>query len=234
MKLSLAALALATMTGSAAAESVFSPPITFTQFNGDCSGEPVYRGAVSSIAMIEEGSFCFSSTIVVDGTEQLEWSRVNIVECTEDKIYEDWHNCDTDCANCEVAYQAYTNWGSIKDDEVIGHCYDYFFAVDDAVDATGATKRMFDATQQINFSFDLDNNAADVNTYVRMLDDNSCIKEGVPAADVTVDIPDPVVVAETPESEDEPVDTVDTESGASTLVATAAVAMAAATTMLLA
>ena len=227
MKLSINALALASMAGFASATQIFDPPIPFIQYDGNCDGDVIYTGGVVSINKLEEGSFCIADIIEdTEGNTETAYSRVDVVSCTDDKIYEDWHSCDTDCVTCESEYQAYTNWESTSPDELVGFCFDYFFSLDDI---TVATTRSFQDVKQINFAFADDAEPEDVKAYLAMMDENSCIAAGSPAVEIskgtdTTDVPDDVA----------DVDADAGESGASTLAATAAVAMAAATTMLLA
>lgn len=222
MKLSIAALALA-MAGSASAKIVFSPPLAFTQYDGDCSGDVLYTGEVVSIEDLGMSSFCIADNIETEEGTIVSFSKVEIVSCTEDKIYENWYTCDEDCADCSDVYHAYTNWESVGPDSVVGYCYDYTFSMD-----TVKTERMvvgtFEETRQINFSFDASGSEEDAKMYVDMLDAGSCIAAGPPVAETMPEVED--VTVEEPEEE--------IESGASTLAATAAVAMGAVATMLLA
>ena len=231
MKLSIAAITLAAMAGSASAGIEFEPAIPFTQFDGDCSGEVLYSGQVVSIEELEYGSFCVAENIDTEAGSMVSYSRVDIASCTEDKIYENWHSCDEGCATCDGAYSAYTTWDSVNPDPVVGHCYDYVFSLD----TVKTTRKIatFDSTRQINFSFDADANPDDVKMYVEMMDLGSCIADGPPVtADEPVeemkdDMKDDMTKEDTMEEEE-------VESGASTLAATAAVAMGAVVTLLLA
>lgn len=220
MKLSIAALALA-MAGSASAKIEFSPPLAFTQFDGDCSGDVLYTGEVVSIEDLGMSSFCIADNIETEDGTIVSFSKVEIVSCTEDKIYENWYTCDEDCADCSDVYHAYTNWDSVGPESITGFCYDYTFSMD-----TVKSERMvvgtFDETRQINFSFDASASEEDAKMYTDMLDAGSCIVDGPPVAETM------------PEVEDEEPEADEIDSGASTLAATAAVAMGAVATMLLA
>ncbi len=221
MKLAVSTLALAAMAGSASATTVFIPPLPFTQYDGGCSEEVIYTGELLSIEMIEEGTFCISDKFFTDEGTYVSHSKVDIVSCEGDRIYEDWSECDPGCTNCEPAYQAYTLWEDTDANTSVGYCFDYFFSLDEVTPRS----TQFTNVRQINFSFDATANPADVKTYIEMMDMNSCIKGGQPAVE-TIEIA-PV--------ETEVVSQVVEESGASAFAATAAVAVAAAaTTMLLA
>ncbi len=228
MKLSFA-LALATMTGSASAGVIFNPPLSFTQFDGGCSGETLYTGEIVSIAELDYGAFCISDNIDTDEGTIVSYSKVEISKCTEDKIYEDWSTCDEGCASCEPAYHAYTSWDSIAPETVVGYCYEYIFSMDNI-----AATRSFTETRQINFSFDAGVNEEDAKTYVEMMDSASCIAAGAPVMDITKEAPSTEIPAEIEEETEVEEETEEIESGASTLAATAAVAMGAVATMLLA
>lgn len=227
MKLSFSALAVAAMAGSASAALDFDPPIPFTQYDGDCTGSVLYSGEVVSIKMMEYGSFCVADNIMVGDETQVAYSRVDIVQCEADKIYENWLNCDdADCSSCEAEYKAYTTWDSIEPADLIGHCYDYTFSADAITKSTRKVAGSFNEVHKVNFSFDDDADPADAKAYTELMDQNSCIAYGPPAVDSNVATP----VDE--ENEEEP-DEVD--SGASAIGATAAatVALAAATAMML-
>ena len=217
MKLAISTLALAAMAGSASATTVFIPPIPFKQYDGGCSEEVIYTGELLSIEMLEPGSFCISDNFYTDEGTIVSHSKVDVVSCEGDKIYEDWSECDPGCMNCQPAYQAYTLWEDTDANNQVGYCFDYFFSLDEVTPRS----TQFTNVRQINFSFDETANPADVKTYVDMMDMNSCIKAGPPAVEVVEVAPVDTTVAQA-------------ESGASALAATAAVAMAAATTMLLA
>ena len=222
MKLATTTLALAAMAGSASATTVFIPPIPFSQYDGGCEEEVIYTGELLSIEMIEEGTFCISDKFFTEEGTYVSHSKVDIVSCEAGRIYEDWSECDPGCMNCQPAYQAYTLWEDTNLNTAPGYCYDYFFSLDEVTPRS----TQFENVRQINFSFDATANAADVKTYIDMMDMNSCIKAGPPAVEEVVEIA-PV--------ETEVVSQVVEESGASAFAATAAVAMAAAaTTMLLA
>jgi len=232
MKLSITSLVLTSMAGFASAAEVFDPPIPFVQYDGSCDAEVIYEGEIISIAKLTEGSFCIAENIVDEetGEAEMSYSRVDVVECTEEKIYEDWHSCDADCVTCDVDYMAYTNWESSKPEDLIGYCFDYFFSLDDI---SVASTRMFEQTKQINFSFTDGAKTEDVEAYLNMMDNHSCIAAGPPTVEISkgtdttdTEVPDDVADVDADADAD--------DSGASSLVATAAVAMAAATTMLLA
>lgn len=239
MKLLFSTLALAAMAGSASAKVVFDPPLGFTQFDGDCeTGEPIYEGSVVSIEKISFGNFCVTDKITVEAVTFDSFSKVEILGCEAGKIYEIWHKCeDSTCGSCEAEYNAYTNWESIAPDNVIGYCYDYTFSAD-PISATTRSVPTFDNVRKINFSFNEGTNFEDAQTYVEMMDENSCIVEGEPEPEVTIVSPPKdtsVSKSMDEESDMEEVDIgeADSDSGACTLAATAAVATAAATAMFL-
>lgn len=233
MKLSFAALAIATMTGSASAGLIFNPPVPFTQYNGDCeTGTVLYKGNVDGIKMIENASFCISESL--EGEENTAYSRVDIVECTADKIYENWFTCeDSECKDCGNEYKAYTSWESIDPENLVGYCYDYTFSADEQpVSATRKTGT-FNEVRQINYNFDADADPEDAMMYVKMMDDNSCIAAGRPTDSTGLKQASEDNI-EDHSGEDHSDNEDVAESGASALAASAAVAMAVATTMLLA
>jgi len=208
------------MAGTASANLVFEPPIPFTQYDGDCDSDVVYHGAVKSIKKLDFGSFCVVDNIDT-GVGIIEaYSRVDIMDCTAEKIFESWSKCDdSDCTNCVAEYKAFTNWGTIRPDPIVGHCFEYTFSVDDITKATRMVGT-FEEVKEIHFNFDEDADAADAEAYVKMMDDNSCISWWDPSD--TVDI-----------SKDADASDVDV-SGASTLASTSVVAMAAGLAMILA
>lgn len=226
MKLSFAALTIATMAGSASAGLIFNPPIPFTQYDGDCqTGDILYNGKVDAINMVEYGSFCISEGL--EGEENTVYSRVDIVECTADKIYENWFTCeDSECKDCGNEYKAFTSWESIDPENLVGYCYDYSFSIDEQ--PVSATRKVgtFNEVRKINYNFDADADPEDSMMYVKMMDDNSCIAAGRPT-DSTQDN------TEDHSGEDHSHSEGVAESGASVLAASAVVAMAAATSMLL-
>lgn len=231
MKLSFSALSFAAMAGSVSASLTFNPPIPFTQYDGDCSGDVLYKGEVVSIKKMEYGSFCVVDNISVDGETLEAFSRVDIVQCEADKIYENWNKCsDAECSECEAEYKAYTGWDSIAPTNLVGHCYDYTFSADAISKSVRKVAGTFENTQKVNFAFDPESNPEDAEAYVKLMDDNSCIAYGPPDVDTNMESPS----AEGEEAEESagPSDD-ETASGAITVGATATVALAAATAMMM-
>ena len=231
MKLSFSALSLAAMAGSISANLIFDPPIPFTQYDGDCSGDVLYGGEVVSIKKVDYGSFCVVDNIMVEDQVMQAYSRVDIVQCDADKIYENWNKCtDADCSECQAEYMAFTGWDSIAPKNIVGHCYDYTFSADDITASVRKVTGTFENTEKVNFSFDASADPADAEAYVKLMDDNSCIAYGPPDADSNNESvePESADTAKPPSASDE------TVSGASTVGATATVALAAATAMMMA
>ena len=240
-KLSLSALAVAAMAGSASAMLEFNPPIPFTQYDGTCDGDVYYTGEVVSIKMVEYGSFCVADNIMFGGETTVAYSRVDIVQCDADKIYENWNKCyDAECGDCEPEYMAYTGWDSIAPDELIGYCYDYTFSADVITKSSRNIAGSFENTLKVNFSFDDSADPADVQAYVEMMDENSCIAYGPPSIDSNVEVEaeaesvDEETVVDVEDLVGDILDAVDEEvSGATTAGATATVAFAAAATAMM-
>eukprot|EP00532_Pseudo-nitzschia_australis_P005445 CAMPEP_0168187368 /NCGR_PEP_ID=MMETSP0139_2-20121125/14991_1 /TAXON_ID=44445 /ORGANISM="Pseudo-nitzschia australis, Strain 10249 10 AB" /LENGTH=219 /DNA_ID=CAMNT_0008109563 /DNA_START=106 /DNA_END=765 /DNA_ORIENTATION=+ len=219
------------MAGSAAAgETIsFAPPIPFTQFDSSCEGDILYTGSVVSIKKITAGSFCVADNIVdEDGTSSVAYSKVDIIACETDAIYENWAKCgDADCGDCEAEYKAYTGWDSINPASGASHCYDYTFSMDPMEKTTRKVKTEFFNTMDIYYRFDDDANADDIKAYVGMMDTYSCIAEGKPVATAATAEDPTKSAAEADPAVEEIV------SGSSALAATAAFAMASATAMLI-
>eukprot|EP00537_Pseudo-nitzschia_pungens_P010426 CAMPEP_0172382312 /NCGR_PEP_ID=MMETSP1061-20121228/281_1 /TAXON_ID=37318 /ORGANISM="Pseudo-nitzschia pungens, Strain cf. pungens" /LENGTH=229 /DNA_ID=CAMNT_0013110155 /DNA_START=29 /DNA_END=718 /DNA_ORIENTATION=+ len=186
MKFTVATFALATMAGSAAAggETLsFDTPIPFTQFDGSCTGDVLYAGEVMSIKKMDYGSFCVADNIIGgDGTKSAAYSRLDVVACETDAIYENWSKCsDATCSDCVAEYKSYTGWDSINPDEGKDFCYRYTFSTDPIEKTTRKIKGQFFNSMDIFFHFNPSADADDVNAYVKMMDENSCIGYGPPA-----------------------------------------------------
>lgn len=230
MKFSFAALAVATMTGSASASETlsFDPPIPFTQYDGSCGGDVLYGGQVLSIKKMDYGSFCVADNIIAeDGTMSIAYSRLDIISCESDAIYENWSNCvDETCGDCEAEYKSYTTWDSINPEEGKDYCYNYTFSMDPFEATTRKVKGDFFNTMNIYFHFDPSADETDVKAYTQMIDNNSCISYGPPAYTPPAKNSE-TTIGLTPEEED-------SVSGSSTLaVTTAAAAMAGVTALLM-
>merc|ERR1712238_126016 len=93
----------------------FSAPIGFTQYMDTCEGETLYSGRINKITMLDTGSFCVIDMIPVeDGSETTAYSRLDVVDCTSDKVYDHWYKCtDELCADCEMEYRSYTAWNPL-------------------------------------------------------------------------------------------------------------------------
>ena len=235
MKLSFAALTLAAMAGSTSALT-FEPALAFTQFDGDCDGEAIYNGAIQSITTMSDSTFCVvdSITDIESGESMMSFSKVEIIGCKSDKIYEQWHHCvDSNCGLCETSHQMYSTWDSVNPDNLLGFCYDYTVALEDTATKAERGIATFDQVASVRFSFDDDVDAADAAAYIEMMDMNSCIKDGPPPASEDHDDEDHDDHDHDHDHDDEDHDD-EMDSGASALATTAVVAMAAAaTTMLL-
>jgi hypothetical protein len=228
MNLSFSALAIAAMAGPVAAKLTFEPPIPFTQYDGDCSGDTLYTGEVLSIKTMEYGSFCIADNIMFQGETSVAYSRVDIVECQADKIYENWNKCtDAECTDCEAEYRAFTGWDSIMPNNLIGHCYDYTFSADAITKSTRKVAGTFEEVMKVNFAFDESANAEDAQAYVELMDKNSCIDFGRP---IETEAGGDVASASADVDADADADSMD--SGASTASAASTVALAAAAAMM--
>lgn len=239
MKLSLTTLALAAMSRSVSAGTnhasatftkLFTPPIPFTQYDTNCDGDVLYTGSVASITKMEYGSFCISDNIVAeDGTTSVAYSKVVIAECAVDKIYENWSTCeDSACGECAAEYNAYTSWDSIDPESILDYCYDYTFSMDPIEKTSRNVAGTFESVMAVDFKFDDDADMDDVMTYLKTMDDNSCIVYGSPKvaankeSEDSTDIEGIIIIEE------------EEDSGSSALVTSAAFFMAGATSMLLA
>lgn len=228
MNLSFSALAIAAMAAPVSAKLTFDPPIPFTQYDGDCSGDTLYTGEVVSIKTMEYGSFCVADNIMYQGETTVAYSRVDIVECHADKIYENWNKCsDAECSDCEAEYKAFTGWDSINPENLVGYCYDYTFSADVITKSTRKVAGTFDEVMKVNFAFDESADAQDAKAYVELMDKNSCIDFGRPL-ETEAEGDAASTSADTPADAD--VEAVD--SGASTASAAATVAFAAAAAMM--
>eukprot|EP00534_Pseudo-nitzschia_fraudulenta_P004899 CAMPEP_0201118898 /NCGR_PEP_ID=MMETSP0850-20130426/3097_1 /ASSEMBLY_ACC=CAM_ASM_000622 /TAXON_ID=183588 /ORGANISM="Pseudo-nitzschia fraudulenta, Strain WWA7" /LENGTH=218 /DNA_ID=CAMNT_0047384389 /DNA_START=97 /DNA_END=753 /DNA_ORIENTATION=+ len=218
------------MTGSASAGLYFDPPIPFSQFESKCEGDLLYTGQVVSIKKLEYGSFCVADNIDTENGPVLAYSKVDIVQCDEDKIYENWGKCsDSECNSCESEYHAYTTWETVDPTNILGYCYDYTFSMDVVEKTMRKTVGTFDQVKQVNFKFDMDADISDVESYVKMMDDNSCIAYGRPSSQgASKDFEDTGFAFDLEDAQDVEV------SGAGALAASAAAVMATATAMMLA
>jgi len=220
----------------------FSAPIGFTQYTDTCEGEPLYSGRINKITMLDTGSFCVIDTIPgADGSETTAYSRLDVVDCTSDKVYDHWYKCtDEMCADCEMEYRSYTAWESFVSSSK-DQCYTYHFTRDSLEGSVReersapmqVTVGSFEDTITVSFNFDEDAVDNDVMAYLHFVKDNSCVALGKPSEDPVYYVPK--------EKEDEPtvntaVDAAVEEVSSSNTVAFSTVAvlvMAVATSMVL-
>lgn len=239
MKLSLTAVTLAAMAGSASAAVLeFDPAIKFKQYDTGCGGNLIVTGEIVAIKHLEYGSFCITDNIEEeDGSISKTYSKVEITECASDRIYENWSKCiDQSCSFCDGGYSSYTTWESIKPESGTDHCYVYNFSFE-----AGKTTRKasFEDALPIYFNFDADSDQQSIADYLMLMDENSCIADGPPAADEP-SLEEPATpmdtgTEETPMSDMGDMDMTkeDPVSGASALAASAAFGVAAITAMFL-
>ncbi|OEU10325.1 hypothetical protein FRACYDRAFT_247296 [Fragilariopsis cylindrus CCMP1102] len=111
----------------------FSSPIAFTQYQDDCDGTTLYDGLIDKITMLDMGSFCVVDTITsVDGlTTETAYSKLDVVSCDTDKVYDHWYKCTDDtCSDCTMEYRSFTAWETYDPDDMMDHCYVYNFSMD--------------------------------------------------------------------------------------------------------
>jgi len=170
----------------------FSAPIGFTQYMDTCEGETLYSGRINKITMLDTGSFCVIDMIPgADGSETTAYSRLDVVDCTSDKVYDHWYKCTDDmCADCEMEYRSYTAWESFvsaSEDQ----CYTYHFTRDSLEGSVReersapmqVTVGSFEDIITVSFNFDEDAVADDVTAYLDFIKDNSCVALGKPSED---------------------------------------------------
>lgn len=184
MKLSLSAALVATMTvGFASAQaSVDFDPINFLQFEGACSGDLLYAGQITGLKKIDEGKFCVANIRQSDNDgDKIVYSRLDVIKCTEDKVYENWFLCeDSDCANCDLEYRAYTSWNDIHPADELAHCYDYQYSTDSMETLKRNILGPLKDTKSVDFMFGPGAVEADVAKYRGFIHDNSCVALGKP------------------------------------------------------
>jgi hypothetical protein len=192
-----AALIATTIVGSVSAmedHSVeFSGPIAFTQYQDDCDGTKLYDGLIDTVTMLDVGSFCVVDTITSsDGlTTETAYSKLEVVSCNTDKVYDHWHKCTDDtCSDCTMEYRSFTAWESHNPDNMMDHCYVYNFSMDahttvkDSRSAPlGVTVGTFDDIMTVAYNFDAADSKVDVAAYMNFVKDNSCIAQGAPMED---------------------------------------------------
>lgn len=220
MKLSLSTLLAATMMAVGSSESsVEFDSIAFIQYSGTCDGEVLYDGEITGIKKLDEGKFCVSDILHAPDGDKEVFSRLDIVTCTADKVYENWLLCeDKDCASCNLEYRAYTTWDNVHPEDMMGHCYDYQFSTDDMVALQRNVLGPLDNTKSVDYMFGSDANEADVAAYRGFIHDNSCIGIGQAS----------------PENVDLPTEDVDVSASSSFGFTTSLIAMSWAVPMLLA
>jgi len=207
----------------------FEPPVPFTQYDGNCDGDIMYTGNVQSIRKLEYGSFCVADEISNGDETVNSYSKVDIVKCDANNIYENWSECTDDtCGDCEESYQAHTDWASINPEPIVGYCYDYTFSLDPVEKMARKAAGTFINTREVNFKFDEDANAGDAKAYVEMMDGNSCIAYGQPDPEQS----GTEVAQDDSNKQTEEIN--EDDSGASALATTATIVLAAATIVLLA
>mmetsp|Transcript_16842 Transcript_16842/g.19233 ORF Transcript_16842/g.19233 Transcript_16842/m.19233 type:complete len:252 (-) Transcript_16842:206-961(-) len=176
----------------------FSAPIGFTQYMDTCEGEPLYSGRINKITMLDTGSFCVIDTIPgADGSETTAYSRLDVVDCTSDKVYDHWYKCtDEMCADCEMEYRSYTAWESFVSSSK-DQCYTYHFTRDSLEGSVReersapmqVTVGSFEDTITVSFNFDEDAVDNDVMAYLHFVKDNSCVALGKPSEDPVYYVP---------------------------------------------
>ena len=174
----------------------FSSPIAFTQYQDDCDGTTLYDGLIDKITMLDMGSFCVVDTITsVDGlTTETAYSKLDVVSCDTDKVYDHWYKCTDDtCSDCTMEYRSFTAWETYDPDDMMDHCYVYNFSMDG--DTTVKDSRAghlspsdvpvgtFDDIMTVAYNFDAADSEEDVATYLNFVNDNSCIAQGAPMED---------------------------------------------------
>jgi len=179
------------MEGHEGHDLSFSTPIGFTQYMDTCEGDTLYSGSINKITMLDSGSFCVIDTIPgeEDGTETTAYSRLDVVDCTSDKVYDHWFKCTDDmCADCEMEYRSFTAWESfapVSKDQ----CYTYHFTRDSLTESVReersapmqVTVGSFEDIITVAFNFDDDAVEDDVAAYLNFVKDNSCVALGKPA-----------------------------------------------------
>lgn len=201
---SSAALVLASAMGSSSAATVdkisFGVPIGFTQYDGGCPerDDPaiqdsiLYQGSINSIQMLGEGEFCVVDNVPSQtnpGETELAFSKLMVVGCESDEVIDHWYKCTDDtCGDCEIEYRSTTSWDSFEPVDMMEQCYVYHFSMDshDTVKASrnaplGVTPGDFKNLVTVSYNFDTDANPDDVDAYMSLVHDNSCIKDGAPA-----------------------------------------------------
>jgi len=173
--------------------SVEFSPIAFTQYQDDCDGTTLYDGLINKITMLDVGSFCVVDTITsVDGsTTETAYSKLDVVSCNTDKVYDHWYKCTDDtCSDCTMEYRSFTAWESHNPDDMMDHCYVYNFSMDDHTTVKdsrnaplGVTVGTFDDIMTVAYNFDAADSEEDVAAYMNFVKDNSCIAQGAPMED---------------------------------------------------
>jgi hypothetical protein len=171
----------------------FSAPIAFTQHQDDCDGTKLYEGLIDKITMLDMGSFCVVDTITSeDGlTTETAYSKLEVVSCNTDKVYDHWSKCTDDtCSDCTMEYRSFTAWESHDPDDMMDHCYIYNFSMDDHTTVKdsrnapmGVTVGTFDDIMTVAYNFDTADSEEDVAAYMNFVKDNSCIALGAPMDD---------------------------------------------------
>jgi len=183
-----------TIVGSVSAlKAEFSTPIAFTQYQDDCDGTKLYEGLIDKVTKLDVGSFCVVDTITSeDGlTSETAYSKLDVVSCNTDKIYDHWSKCTDDmCTDCTMEYRSFTAWDSHSPEDMMSHCYVYNFSMDDHTTVKdsrnaplGVTVGTFDDIMTVAYNFDATDNEDDVAAYMSFVKDNSCIADGPPTED---------------------------------------------------
>merc|ERR1719282_522060 len=103
--------------------------------------------------MMADSAFCVAEDVALeDGTMVVAYSKIEVSDCTEEYVYEDWSKCeDSACASCVAEYEARATWDSVNPTEPVGHCYRYEFSTE-----MQAVARSFNNPKSITFSFNAD------------------------------------------------------------------------------
>ena len=179
MKLSLSTVLATTMSASAVRyshSSVEFEPIEFLQYETTCDEDKLlYKGQITGVQKIDEGKFCISDVVSAAGGDKDVYSRLDIIKCTEDKVYENWFLCeDKECASCSLEYRAYTSWADVFPEDELEHCYDYQYSTDPATALQRNVLGPLENTISVDYMFGPTANADDVATYRNFIQSNSC------------------------------------------------------------